>query len=362
MGLTSMPTITEREINARLQDLYRLRAQRINDFWRLCQDLPQDAMIQCDGSQVKRDVWLLAQKVTSKKRHLTLDPPLLQVVTEKVREVFVREGLEDLERHQWCDPLLVGVFSIDEKMVQVHRFSMGPFYHQEGDVLSWIEGDDWFLRTVSWTVQGGPDEDELRAYTIGVIDDDDTWHPAGLNGSERDRISRLIDSTQTLAKKGSLKTDRIDTNPFTEFPCDEDAEIARLLAQRNDLYRAGRRSEEAQQALRARLKPFRDRMNVLRAQEQDLAQQRMTIDVEMLEIESLALEEELGVSRGDTVRHKETGAEGVLFIRRNGDASFYVEGDRWSRIDDQIRRGEWEVVQRKTEVPADHSDQNPGNM
>ena len=61
------------------------------------------------------------------------------------------------------------------------------------------------------------------------------------------------------------------------------------------------------------------------------------------EVEACALEEETGFARGAAIRHKSTGAQGVLEIVYYGGAQFRLR-DTTMYVTEDIRRGEWALT------------------
>jgi hypothetical protein len=327
------------------------RRAEIGAYWALCRAEPERAALHAAGAApIVRDICLLAgcdamqlPKPSSIGSLFEATARLLAV--KAVRNSLLGEySIPTQAEHVdcfWEDGLVVALKVVGEVPVMVLRYS-GPMFNP-GAVPEAVltAGDDWFVVCHREADGNGGEFEFLSAYVIGTMSEDGSWQCAALGLESRGALMRDLPAMEALIEWERLGDD-IDGRPMAAFPAANDLLIAQLNVHKAAMREAGRMSAEWRAIVEARTAPLYDRMEQLRRRVQRIEEEIHRLRVAAREVEACALEEETGLARGATVRHKATGEVGVLeMVNFSCQAQFRLR-DTAMYVTEDIRRGEWE--------------------
>lgn len=329
------------------------RLAEIDRYWALCHADPELAARAAAGSApIAGDLLRLACNTVTVPRPGAI--PGLAQATARLREVnAIREALledgtaptpADPADAFWEDGRVVGLKTVNGEQVLVLRYD-GPLFNP-GTVpeSAATGGENCCLACHAGDDGHGGEYEFLTAYVTGVVADDGSWQAVRIDLASRSDLMRDLEAMETLVERGALSGECFAARPLLAFPTCSDLLIAQLQAHQAALRLAGAITPARQALVDSRLAPLHERAQQLRRNIRLIEDELYEIRCRIADIEACALEEETGFARGDKVRHRFTGVEGILeIVHHSGAAQFRLCNSSMALTED-IRRGEWSVI------------------
>ena len=346
--------LTNREADQMLAQAETARRSAIDEYWSLCLADPVSAAQVAAGSPtVVRDLALLASCSSAIAPRASSIAPLVYATSRLLAVRSVRNSLatehslpplpEDVDAF-WEDSSIVALKLVNDQPVIVLRY-FGPMFNP-GTVppTALTDCESLFMECHTASDGNGGEIEFLTAYVIGTTCADGSWRQLSLDLASRSALMRDLKAMETLTDQGSITDAYFDVRPLLDFPTGCDHLIAQLNVHKTALRHAGAMSPEWESIVETRTSPLRQRLNRLQKHMERMEDEMYRIRCRVTEVGACALEEETGFARGDTIRHRSTGHEGVLeIVSPNVKAQFRLCGTTMYVTED-IRRGEWELV------------------
>jgi len=343
--------LSNREADCLLAQARRARLAEINRYWALCQsNLEHAAQLAAAAPPIVSDIFYLSS--------YTHSPPLPSTVAglskattrllevRAIRDSFVPSSPASTNPVDafWEDRQVVGLKVVNGEALVVLRYD-GPLFNPGTVPASEMIGEEYgFMVCQRERIGDGGEFEYLMAYVIGVMDNNGNWDSSRIDLTSRNDLMRDLEAMEALVVLGRLGEEFLELHPLPAFPTSCDALIAQLQAHKAGLRRAGAMTIEQQAIVDSRTLPLRDRMAQLHQNMGQAEDEIALIRREIAEVEARALEEETGFARGDKVRHRFTGHEGILeIVNFGGTAQFRLHATAMYVTED-IRRGEWVKV------------------
>ncbi len=349
----TMRHFTNREADQMLAQAEAARRSEIDDYWTLCLSDPERAAQMAETlAPIVRDVCLLAgsrSAILPKPSEIdSLVEATAQLMdVDAIRTSLIDEFLPPVQATDvnsfWEDGQVVGLRRVNVETVFVLRYD-GPLFNP-GTVpeTALSNGDHWFVACRRASDGNGGEFEFLTAHVIGIVSAEGAWKRVELDAESHGAMLRDLPAMEALVDRGRLTDASFAAKPLNEFPTCSDLTIAQLNAHKAALRLAGSMSMEWQSIVEARTLPFHNRIDQLRRRVKRMEEEMYKIRCRVREVEACTLEKETGFARGATVRHKSTGAQGVLEIVYFGAAQFRLR-DTTMYVTEDIRRGEWALT------------------
>ena len=345
--------LTNREADQMLAQAESTRRTEIDNYWLLCSSDPvRAAQMAATSAPVVRDICLLAGSSSAIIPKPSDIDSLFEATTqllnvEAIRNSLVGEYLPPVQATHvnafWEDGQVVGLKRVNIETVFVLRY-YGPMFNP-GTVpeTATNNGDHWFVACHQANDGKGGEFEFLTAHVIGTVSDEGRWKRVELDLETHSVLLRDLTAMETLVDRGRLADEYFVAKPLADFPTYSDVIIAQLNAHKAALRRAGAMPMGWQSIVEARTCALHDRIDQLRRRMKQMEEEMYKVRCRVQEVEACALEEETGFARGAAIRHKSTGAQGVLEIVYYGGAQFRLR-DTTMYVTEDIRRGEWALT------------------
>jgi len=345
--------LSNREAEHLLADLEHSRRAEIDSYWALCHAEPDLAAARATGlAPIVNDLFHLARNTFAAPCPSAI-PGLFEAAARLCQVAAIRASLDDMDEALpvdpadtfWEDGQVVACKLVGGQRVLVLRY-YGPLFNP-GTVpeASLIDQGDCYLVCR----QGGNREEEayecVAAYLTGGVDANGCWQAPDIDLASKNELMRHLPGMETLVDRGRLVDTFFDAKPLPTFPGSSDLLVEQIYAHKAALRRAGAATPGEQAMVESRTGPLYARIGELRQQAARIEDELHETRRRIVEVEACALEEASGFARGDCVRHRSTGEEGVLEIVHFGAAQFRLIGTS-IYVTEDIRRGEWDRVDR----------------
>jgi hypothetical protein len=353
MPSDALSRLSNREADRMLAHAEGGRLAEIDRYWALCHADPELAAGTAAGAAaIVGDLLRLACITVTVPRPGVI-PGLAQAAARLLEVHAIREALlEDVAAQMPVDPAgafweggrVVCLKTVNGEQVLVLRYD-GPLFNPGTVPESAATGDEnCRLACHAGDDSHGGEYEFLTAYVVGVVADDGSWRAVQIDLASRSNLMRDLEAMETLVERGRLGGECFAARPLLDFPTGSDLLIAQLQAHQAALRCAGAITPARQALVDSRLAPLHERARQLRRNMQHIEGELYHIRCRMADIEARALEEETGFARGDKVRHRFTGDEGILEIVHHGGAAQFRLFTTSMALTEDIRRGEWIVV------------------
>ncbi len=350
----SITQLTNREADQMLAQAEKARRAEIDEYWSLCHSDPVRAAHLAAGSApIVRDLSLLAACRSAIIPRASEIESLFKATERLLAVNAVRDSLLDEFSTPllagevdcfWEDGRIVGLKLVNQEPVMVLRY-FGPMLNP-GTIpaTALTDGDHWSVECHRESDGNGGEVECPLAYVVGAISADGTWRNVALDLSSRSALMRDLKAMEALADRGMLTDEYFDAKPLVDFPTRSELLIAQLNAHKSALRCTGAMSMEWQAIVEARTSPLLERLDRLQKHMKRMEDEMYRIRCRLKEVEACALEDETGFARGDKIKHKSTGHEGILeIVNPNFRAQFRL-CDTTMYVTEDIRRGEWELM------------------
>lgn len=354
--------LSNREADRWLVEAEQARLAEIDQFWALCRSHPASAMAHAGNNAFPRDVFLLATHAVQVP--LPASVSSLAAITEQLlAEPAVRLGFLDADEAPepaelvnafWQDGTVVAVQARGGLLDLVVRYDGPLFNPQTVPETCLVGGASCYLVCQQEDDPVAGKFESLTAYVFASVAEDGTWRDANPGLEQRATFMRDLPATERLVDRNKLSDEYFDVRPLTSFPTSHDRLIAQLKAQKATLRAGGAVPPDQQALVDQRTAPLHAYAEQLRVRMREIETELNEVRCQIIEVEACALEEATGISRGDTMRHRITGQQGVLEIVNVGIAKFRLR-DTTMYVTEEIRRGEW------VKVPAPAQPVSEGN-
>lgn len=344
--------LSSREADRMLADAERERLAEIDRYWALCHAEPELAARMATGAApIVGDLHRLARNTVPVPRPGTI-PCLAQaavrlLAVDGIREALLEDGtapIADPAHAFWENGLVVGLKTVKGEQVLVLRYD-GPLFNPGTVPESALTGDENCCLACHAGDDGhGGEYEFLTAYVTGIVAAGGSWHAARIDLASRSDMMRDLEAMETLVQHGRLCGEHFTARPLVTFPTGSGPLIDQLQAHKAALRLAGAIAPAQQALVDSRLAPLHERARQLRRTMRRIEDELYQIRCRMAEVEACALEDETGFARGDKVRHRFTGAEGALEIVHLGGAAQFRLCDSGLALTEDIRRGEWVII------------------
>jgi hypothetical protein len=344
--------LTQREADRLVSSLAELRRNEINSYWNLCRRNPAEAERMClRAPAIVQDLFLLARNTTraikpndsQALRELTAKLLDNEAVAEALAEEVSRVPEDRPAEVFWSEGAVVGIKIVNGEKVFVLRFASIDLPRDTRGLDQHHSGDTWYLERHEAFEDRDRECDVLFVYLTGTMSGDEAWVDLRLPPRDRHEVECTVMATESLALHGEIRAREYHSGLIPDFPTSVNTTLTQLRAHQAALRIAGEQSAEQRAVVALRTEKLRRREERLEKRLAMLERARKATREDIAEIEARALEEETGFSRGDRVRHKATGEEGLIEIDKRNRAHFRL-AETYDTITQEIRRGEWDRI------------------